>query len=372
MVVKNIGASESRQKRELVKLAVVIILLGLSFTAIYWFHHVKHTDALFTHLFYLPVILACLWWPRKGMIVALILALALPISHLISSLDMPLWEDIVRSFSFLVVAATVAALSLRRLNLEQELRDYSRTLEDRVEKKTEELKERNRELEAYSYTISHDLKAPLVVIEGFAELLEEKFREEPGEEVEEYLENIVKGVNRIRHLTDSLLEYASAGQPGGVAVEVDPNEIIAGILSEMETSIRRRGISVIVNRELPRIEVDPIKLNQVISNLLGNAIKYMGEKPSPEVEIGFEKRAGAAVIFVRDNGIGIPPDKQEAVFEPFKRFESAGEPGLGIGLSIVSRAVKGWGGDIWVQSSPGEGTAFYFTAPLAAARDGEG
>jgi signal transduction histidine kinase len=170
----------------------------------------------------------------------------------------------------------------------------------------------------------------------------------------------------MKRLTNSLLEYARAGRPGGEVVRVDPNQVIGDVLAEMDLRIRDTGVEVAVGGDLLAIEVDPIKLSQVVANLLDNAIKYMGENPSPRVEIGGEIRGKKAVIFVRDNGIGIAGDEIDAVFEPFKRFESAGEPGLGIGLSTVSKAVRGWGGEVWAESSPGRGSTFFFTAPLAS------
>ena len=116
--------------------------------------------------------------------------------------------------------------------------------------------------------------------------------------------------------------------------------------------------------DLPSINVDPIKLRQVLANLVDNAIKYMGEaNHQPLVEIGASREEGVVTLYVRDNGIGITPEDGEAIFEPFTRLSTAEPPGLGIGLSTVKRAVAAWGGEIWVESQLGKGSSFYFTVP---------
>jgi signal transduction histidine kinase len=350
---------------EPLKVAFVGLLLALCLLAIYWFHHVEKTDVLFTHFFYLPIILASLWWTYKGTAVALFLALLLPITHILGPLETPVWEDLVRSFFFLVIGITVAVLSERRKNLEEGLRQYSRTLEDRVRARTEELSARNQELEAYSYTISHDLNAPLTVIEGYAELVEKNKGDVLGVDGKEYLSNIINSVKRIKHLTNSLLEYARAGRTEGEITRVDTEESVREILMERKLDIQRLGVKVKVQKGLPALEVDPVKLSQVLSNLMDNAFKYMGDNPMPMVDIGGEKKDLVAILYVRDNGVGIPPEEKESIFEPFKRFESDGAPGLGIGLSTVKRAVEAWGGKVWVESTPGEGSTFFFTAPCA-------
>lgn len=228
----------------------------------------------------------------------------------------------------------------------------------------EELHARNEELEAFSHTISHDLRTPLAVIEGYAKtVLEAKGQ---GREVaeRECLESIIQGSQRISGMIESLLAYASMGRPEGESALVQPGDTIQEVLLEHDKNVRGKRVEIEVQTDLPSINVDPIKLRQVLSNLLDNAIKYMGDdNRQPLVKIGAVKEEGLVTFYVIDNGIGITPEDGEAIFEPFTRLSTAEPPGLGIGLSTVKRAVAAWGGDIWVESQLGKGSSFYFTAP---------
>ncbi len=352
------------------KAALMGLLLAVGVFLMAWFHHVEKSDIVFTHFFYLPVVLATLWWGYRGIWVAVGLCAALLLSRLLSTLEVSLWVDLVRSASFLLVGGVLAELSERRSRLETDLMRQGRELEQRVEERTRELSEKNRDLEAYSYTISHDLIAPLVVIEGFAELMLERKSDELGEEGREYAERILKAVERMRHLISSLLEYARAGKAEGEAEALSPAETVQELLAEREVKVREAGATVRVQEDLPLILVDPLKLNQVFSNLLDNALKYASKERAPVIEVGGRSGEGEAVIFVRDNGIGIEAEDLPGVFDPFTRYYSGDEPGLGIGLATVKRAVEGWGGRVWAESSPGKGTTFFFTAPLAQSARG--
>lgn len=227
----------------------------------------------------------------------------------------------------------------------------------------EKLRARNRELDAFAYTVSHDLRTPLALVEGYAQLM--RAEDTTDEEKEKYLKSIVAAARRMDELTESLLEYAQAGQPGGEAAQVDPTEVISEVLSEQADVLEWYNIEVVVDEPLPLIYVDPLKLRQVFTNLVGNAVKYTGEYPHPRLEIGSKRDAGAAIFHVRDNGPGIDARLLEDVFLPFKRFGGSAAHSLGIGLSTVKKAVEGWGGNIWVESDPSEGTTFFFTAPTA-------
>ncbi|MBC7229488.1 MAG: hypothetical protein H5T74_03730 [Actinobacteria bacterium] len=349
-----------------VRLVAVGLLLAVGVFLIAWFHHVEKSDVVFTHFLYLPVVLASLWWGYRGLGAAAAICLVLLVSRLLGTLEVSLWLDLARSASLLLVGTVVAALSERRGRLEEGLVRQSRELEARVEERTRELRERNRDLEAYSYTISHDLLAPLVVIEGFAELLLERKGEELGEEGKEYAERILKAVERMRRLTSSLLEYARAGRAEGETEAVNPGDAARELLAEREMELRRLGAEVLVREGLPAVMVDPVKLSQVLSNLLDNALKYAHQDRAPRIEIGGEAGEDEALVFVRDNGVGIEAGDLPEVFEPFKRFHGGEEIGLGIGLATVKRAVEAWGGRVWAESVPEEGSTFYFTAPLAA------
>ncbi|MEW6554226.1 MAG: PAS domain-containing sensor histidine kinase [Actinomycetota bacterium] len=241
---------------------------------------------------------------------------------------------------------------------------YTRDISER-KKMDAELRERNEELEAFAHTISHDLLSPVAVVEGYAKAALEADAEGRPEAERECLEAIARGARRMSDLINSLLQYAQAGHMDIRESDVDPEEVLLEVLIDLKDEALRRGVGIEVATGLPRIAVDAVKLRQVLSNLISNALKHMGDNPRPEVAIGATVDGPFATFCVRDNGIGIPPELHERVFEPFKHFSLAGTQGLGIGLSTVRRAVTAWGGKVWVRSRPGEGAAFFFTAPLA-------
>ena len=343
------------------------LLLAACLLLVYHFHYQLGSDILFTHFFYLPVVLAGMWWEYRGLSVAAFLSAVLLLSHVASRIDVSIWLEAVRCGSLLLVGTVVAELRRRWRLSEEETSRYARDLERMVEERTRELQEKNRELEAYSYTISHDITAPLVVIEGYVDLLLERKGEVLEEGDREYLERIRRSAERIEYLARSLLEYARAGTPAGEAHQVNPREVLLQVFMERDAEIAARGVEVILPEEMPPVELDPLRLQQVFSNLLDNSLKFMGENPHPRIEVGWEPcgEEGWMCIRFADNGKGIERDRLKDVFKPFCRLSSSEEPGLGIGLSTVRRAVEGWGGEVWVESEPGKGATFFLTAPRA-------
>ncbi|WP_287152520.1 PAS domain-containing sensor histidine kinase [Candidatus Solincola tengchongensis] len=241
---------------------------------------------------------------------------------------------------------------------------FTRDISER--KKMEmELRNRNEELEAFAHTISHDLLTPVAIVEGYAKAALEADAEGRPEAERECLEAIARGARRMSELINSLLQYAQAGHAELEELTVDSEEVLLEVLMDLEEEIQRKGASVRICDRLPVVRAEAVKLRQVFFNLIGNALKHMGEVEDPRVEIGAQDRGDMAVFRVSDNGVGIPSALQEQIFEPFKHFSMDGTPGLGIGLSTVKRAVRSWGGRIWVESSPGEGATFLFTVPVA-------
>jgi PAS domain S-box-containing protein len=286
------------------------------------------------------------------------------------------------------VAGIVIALRdiTERKRAEEELRKYRENLEEMVEERTRELMEANRrllsevderkqaeealrvanqELEAFAFTLSHDLRSPLALARGFAKVAVSAVEEGKKKLEKDCLENILDAVERTDNYIFSLYQYARAGIPEGKAALVELDTALEEILTYLEEEIRRSGVELNVDEGLPAVHVDPLKLRQVLSNLVENAVRYMGDEPHPEVGIGASEEGDTVTVFVWDNGMGIPQAKQEAIFEPFKRLKEGGSDGLGIGLSTVKRAAEAWGGRVWVESSKGEGSTFYFTAPAS-------
>ncbi len=228
-----------------------------------------------------------------------------------------------------------------------------------------ELRDRNEELEAFAHTISHDLLTPVAIVEGYAKAALEAGAEGRADAERECLEAIARGARRMNDLIGSLLQYAQAGHMDMETYRADTEEVLMEVLMDLDGEIKQKGVWVEVVSELPSIEADGVKLRQVFANLIGNAVRHMGDVPSPTIEVGAERESAMVKFRVRDNGIGIPAELQKKIYEPFRHFSLAESPGLGIGLATVRRAVTAWGGGTWVESTPGEGATFFFTAPLA-------
>lgn len=342
-------------------------VLAASLALVIVFHFGLGKDVVFSHFFYLPVVLAALWWDWRGIAVPVFLFGLLVLTHALSGLQVSMWVEVARGLSFLLVGCVVAYLSRRRGQLYEELEDHYRGLERVVEERTAELREKNRELEAYAQTVSHDLNAPLVVISGFLELLKDRAADKLGEEEKEYLERMEKATERMGRLISSLLVYARAGaEPASLEV-VDPGEVFREVAMERALDLENLQAEVRVEDGIPPVKADPVRLQQVFSNLLDNALKYRRPDAPPRIRLGWRPEGEMVCLYLGDNGMGIEPERAGEIFMPFRRLLSCEEPGLGLGLPIVKKAVESWGGSIWVESEPGKGAVFFFTVPAGGA-----
>ena len=233
-----------------------------------------------------------------------------------------------------------------------------------------ELASKNAELERFNYTVTHDLKSPLVTIRGFLGMLARDLGKDDRERVEHDIQRVNSAAEKMQRLLDELLELSRAGDATRMVVErVSLSEVAREALELIEGLARERGVTVEVDPELPAVTGDPGRLLQVYQNLIANAIKFMGEQAAPRVEVGVrggEPPATEPVFFVRDNGRGIDPRFHHRIFGLFERLEAA-EEGSGVGLAVVQRIVELHGGRVWVESEgEGHGSTFCFTAPEPA------
>ena len=241
-----------------------------------------------------------------------------------------------------------------------------RDITDR-KKMERELYDRNEELEAFAYTISHDLITPAAVMEGYAKAaLEADVKGRPEAE-RECLQSIIQGARRMSRLIDSLLQYARAGRIESQPDMIDCNEVLEEALAGLHEMIEGKQVRIKTTGSMPSLSVDSIKLYQVFFNLIENAIKHGHRISDSEIEIGAIVERNRVLFYVKDNGPGIRPELQKKIFEPFKHFSITGSVGLGIGLSTVERAVTAWGGKVWVESLPGQGSTFFFSGPPSTA-----
>ena len=224
-----------------------------------------------------------------------------------------------------------------------------------------ELESKNTELEQFTYTVSHDLKAPLITINGFLGYLEEDVAAGDLDRVNRDSQRIQEAVGKMRLLLDQLLELSRIGRMMNPPEEVPFEELAREALENVHGSLEERDITVKLNRNLPTVYGDRQRLAEVLQNLIDNAAKFMGEQSRPEIVIGQQgKENGLPVFFVKDNGIGIAPEHHNLVFDLFQRLDPKTD-GTGIGLALVKRIVEYHGGKIWVDSEPGHGSTFCFT-----------
>ena len=239
-----------------------------------------------------------------------------------------------------------------------------RRLEQEREALLNELSDKNEELETFVYSVSHDLKTPIVTIEGFIGAMREDFRDQISEEQEKYIRYMSDAALKMEALINDLLEFSRIGRLTEKKSKFSFTGIVKEVLKTLQPQIQARGIEVKIQEDLPDIYGEKKRFIQVMENLLTNAVKYIGkENPCPRIDVGVQDRDGQNVFFVRDNGIGIEGIYFEKIFQVFQRLPSAKKAGegTGIGLAIVKRIIEHHGGSIWVTSRPGEGSTFFFT-----------
>ena len=222
-----------------------------------------------------------------------------------------------------------------------------------------ELQSKNVELEHFTYTVSHDLKSPLITIQSYADLAKSDLQSGGNELTLDALHTIRDAASKMGNLLDALLELSHAGKAMATPAAVDMNLLVADCLTQMAGVLQQ--VDMIVQPNLPVAFGDPHRITGVVQNLIENAIKYMGEQTSPQIELGAKREGRETIYFVSDNGAGIEPDCHEAIFGLFKKLDHK-SPGTGVGLALVKRIVEGHGGRIWVESQgAGHGSCFMFT-----------
>ena len=223
------------------------------------------------------------------------------------------------------------------------------------------LEESNKRLEQFAYAASHDLQEPLRMVTSYLKLIECRYGDALDEDGEEFLEFAVDGAERMREMIDGLLKYSRVETRGDPFEPVDLNDVLDSVRKDLRMQIEESNADITTDN-LPDVDGDESQLRQVFQNLLSNAIEYSGDEP--KVDISARRDEDRWIISVQDNGIGIDSDKQERIFEVFQRLHTHEEhSGTGIGLALSRRIVKRHGGEIWVDSEPGEGATFSFTIP---------
>lgn len=246
---------------------------------------------------------------------------------------------------------------------EEDLRSLNAELEDRVAARTAELEAANKELESFSYSVSHDLRAPLRAINGFANLLWEDHKDRLDEEAQRKISIIRGQADRMGALIDDLLTFSRLGRKSIDPVELDMKELATNTFERLYSGGGNGKAELRVGK-LPTANADRNLLEQVWSNLLSNAVKFSSRKEHPVVEVGGIVEESENVYYVRDNGAGFDPRYQSKLFGVFQRLHDESEyPGTGVGLALVHRIITRHGGRVWADSRPGDGATFHFSLP---------
>ncbi len=285
------------------------------------------------------------------------------------------WAYIVYTLALAISTFVGVSWLLRRVRLEmqvQQLAEANALMQHNEAERQQfvrQLEAKNADLERVIYGVSHDLKSPLITIRGFLGLLEKDFSEGKLDRVPHDMERIQGAAAKMSTLVNELLELSMVGRVANEPQKISLTELAQDAVEQVAGQIEARGVQVIVSPELPIVYGDRQRLLAMLQNLIDNAVKYMGDQPTPRIEISSRLDGESEVIMVRDNGLGIESAYHEKIFGLFERL-SADVDGTGVGLALVQRIVRVHGGKIWVESEGhGHGSTFCFTLSLAASRN---
>lgn len=326
-------------------------------------------------IFYLLPISLSVWYINRNMAISMCIISSIvefvansAAGRTYSHFFIAFWNSLVLLGFFLIYALILSAIKTEYATkiklidkLDNSLSELSRTKKD-LEKKAQELARSNDDLREFAYAISHDLKEPLLVIDGFVKLLAKRYKGKLSSDADNFIDYTVDGVKRMQSMIKDLLEYSLVGTKVRDFEPTDSALVIEQALLNLQTAINESGAEVTYN-SLPPVIVDTSQLTRLFQNLIGNAIKFRGGKP-PRIHISSEQTGHEWIFSIRDNGIGIDPRQAERIFIVFQRLHTREEyPGTGIGLAICKKIVERHGGRIWVESELGNGSTFYFSIP---------
>jgi len=277
-----------------------------------------------------------------------------------------LWSDwtltpVFDAYGHLTGYCKIAHDITQRKKLENEILRLKEDLEQRVLRRTAELESTNKELDAFSYSISHDLRAPLRHILAYVEFLKETTHN--PQDAALYLDKISMSATRMEHLIEDLLTFSRVARTEIRHAPVNLRSLVRSVQHELEEDIQGRQVEWKIG-ELPTVEADESTLRQVFVNLISNAVKYSRSRSPAIIEIGSNRGDREVVCYVRDNGIGFDMHFSQKLFGLFQRLHAdKNYPGTGVGLAIVRRIIRRHGGRVWADGAVGKGATFYFTIP---------
>lgn len=257
---------------------------------------------------------------------------------------------------------------VQRRKAEAEIRRLNIDLERRVADRTAELEAANKELEAFSYSVSHDLRAPLRHIEGFVDILYSSKADRFDDEARQYLDTISQAAKQMGRLIDDLLAFSRTARAELRKTLVPLDDLVRAVARDFEREIQGRDVLWVI-QELPEVEADPALLRQVLVNLIGNALKYTRTRGQARIEVASVNGSGEHIIYVRDNGVGFDSRYAHKLFGVFQRLHRAADfEGTGIGLANVRRIIQRHGGRTWAEGETDKGASIYFSLPKPSGR----
>ena len=253
--------------------------------------------------------------------------------------------------------------AIERKQVEVELQKHRDHLEELVEQRTVELVVVNKELESFSYSVSHDLRAPLRAIDGFSRILLEDYTEKLDDEGKRLLNIIQNNTQKMGQLIDDLLAFSRVGRQEKKLLNIDMAELAKGVFKELNDTVTGQTIQSNIN-SIPNASGDRSMIRQVFINLLSNAIKFTRPKGTSIIEVGGWTEENENIYYVKDNGVGFDMKYSDKLFNVFQRLHSSSEfEGTGVGLAIVQRIIHRHGGRVWAEGEVGKGATFFFTLP---------
>ncbi len=262
------------------------------------------------------------------------------------------------------------AVAIARRRVERELQKLNQQLNQKVQQRTIELQETIEQMEAFSYSVAHDLRGPLRTMRGFSQALLEDYQSVLDVEGRDFLRRIEAGAQKMDVLIRDLLEFSRMGRTETAMEEVSVDDVLENVLFQIKEEIAEKNAEIVVSRPLGKILGHAQTLQQTLTNLVGNALKFVAPGVEPCVRIRSERRDASLRLWVEDNGIGIAREHQQKIFGVFERLHGAEiYPGTGIGLAIVAKAVRRMGGSVGVDSVPGKGSRFWVDLMALPGRD---
>lgn len=332
-------------------IAVLILLCG---ALGYCVDFILGVTLVYTHLFYLPIVLSAIWYGIKG---GIFVSLILILIYLGIHFPEPGLFVFLRSIVFILMGSVVGVVSDKHKQAEEEIK----RLNEHLKQRAIELEVANKELESFSYSVSHDLRAPLRSADGFSQVLLEDYGDKLDAQGKDCVRRIHAASERMAELIDDLLSLSSVTLKEMHREEVNLSTMAQRIAEEFQTTQPEHQVEFVITPELVA-NGDANLLRIILWNLLDNAWKFTGKHPRARIEFGAAEQEGKPVYFVRDDGVGFEMTYVHKLFIPFQRLHTHGEfPGTGIGLATVQRIIHRHGGRVWAEGAVEKGATFYFT-----------